>query len=215
MTLTSYSRLALAATLLSLATLASGQAHRSALTPGVVSPAKLGALAENAPLEVTNSRLFDAIAKLSAQVSEQQKQIQDLHSNLALLQIQSGAVSHSVESNSAATHIQIASIAKGQANLQTLLTTGNGAIPESSSIWKRLDRLEIKQGYIYANVLDQGRRLLMTCILAHRVGAALEAHSFDGKVASNKGGDVETCTAAGWNAASFKNFDVPFGGPPH
>ena len=183
--------------------------------PGAVAPMTPVTPRENSPQESSNYALLSAIAKLSVQIAEQQKEIQELHNNIALLQIQSGGIAKSLDNNVALIHIEIAGIAKGQSNLQAAIAAGSGGgIPDSSPLWKHLNNLDAKVSLVFAHERDQGRRLLMTCVMMTYVWGVLEVHASPPGGARNIGSWTDLCTAKGWTAPSFQNFDIPFGGPP-
>jgi len=146
--------------------------------------------AENSPQEQFNYKLLDALSKLSAQVAEQQKEIQDLHNNVALLQIQSGGVAKDIHDNMGLLHIQIAEIDKTLGAVQG----GSKTAPvDLSGINARLDKMD-------AFARDTARRLLMTCVMVAQMHPGTSV-------------GYTACTAAGWPSGPWKNFDIPFGGP--
>ena len=169
---------------------AAGLAIAQGYKPAAVSRAPTTNPAENTPQEQVNYKLLDGLNKLSAQVAEQQKEIQDLHNTIGLLQIQSGGMAKDLHDNMGLLHIQIAAIDQKLAASQG----GSKAAPvDLSGINARLDKMD-------AFARDTARRLLMTCVLVAQMHPGTSV-------------GYTACTAAGWPPAPWKNFDIPFGGP--
>ena len=80
-----------------------------------------------------------------------------------------------------------------------------------AAVQQQLARVTKNEDKLLYRVSDDSKRLLMTCVQLTRTYKAVLGGTPGHPGLSGGFTDLEPCTARGWTASSWNNFDIPFG----